>query len=293
MSIGIDVTIPDADDLEPCAGVTGFVGRQQYGLVIFGEKTSLEDVLLPIARRFDADLFLPAGEISDTLLYRMAKDGAADGRPMVVFTIADCDPAGHQMPVSIARKLQAVRDLLFPDLAFEVVPVALTVDQVRDLGLPSTPLKETERRADRWRQAFGVEQTEIDALATLRPRALEEIVVAAIEPYYDQTLEWRVSEARRDWRAAAQEMLADRIGDDTLTELREHAAEKLAALEAEIEAINDRLRVAVGDRFDLPAVEIPEAEIPEIARQALVSSSQSWADATRTLIAYKAYEGAA
>jgi hypothetical protein len=46
--------------------------------------------------------------------------------------------------------------------------LALTVEQVRNLGLPSTPLKDTERRADRWRQAFGVGQTEIDALATDR-----------------------------------------------------------------------------------------------------------------------------
>jgi hypothetical protein len=126
-------------------------------------------VLLPIARAKQADLYLPSREISDTLLHRMASDAVKDGRPLVVFTLSDCDPAGHQMPVSIARKLQSLRDLLFPKFRFEVVPVALTVDQVRELGLPSTPLKETEKRADRWREAFGVEQTEIDALATLQP----------------------------------------------------------------------------------------------------------------------------
>ena len=120
-----------------------------------------------MAEKYEADLYLPTGEISDTLLYRIAKDAAEDGRPLVVFTVSDCDPAGHQMPVTIARKLQALRDLLFPTLRFEVVPAALTVEQVRDLDLPSTPLKETEKRADRWRAAFGVEQTEIDALATL------------------------------------------------------------------------------------------------------------------------------
>jgi hypothetical protein len=77
----------------------------------------------------------------------MAKDADGDGRPLVVFTLSDCDPAGHQMPVSIGRKLQPLPDLLFPKLRFEVVPVALTVDQVRELGLPSTPLKETEKQA--------------------------------------------------------------------------------------------------------------------------------------------------
>ena len=93
------------------------------------------------------------------------------------------------MAVSIARKLQAFRDLLFPDLRFEVVPIALNPDQVRDLGLPSTPLKETEKRGDRWREAFGIEQTEIDALATLRPDVLREIIERAFDPYLDRDLQ--------------------------------------------------------------------------------------------------------
>ena len=59
----------------------------------------------PLAGRFEADLYLPAGEISDSLMYRMANDCVADGRPMVVLVLADCDPAGHQMAVSIGPGL--------------------------------------------------------------------------------------------------------------------------------------------------------------------------------------------
>jgi hypothetical protein len=291
VSIGLDVTIPDVDEVEPYAGVTGFEGRQPYALSIFGEKTSLEGVLLPTARRFEADLYLPAGEISDTLLYRMAKDGAEDGRTMVVLVLADCDPAGHQMAVSIGRKLQAFRDLHFGGFEFEVVPVALTVDQVRELELPSTPLKETERRADRWREAFGIEQTEIDALATLRPRALEEIVTAAIEPYFDASLRIRVATAEREWQAAAQQALDEQIDDDALAAIRERAAERLGELEAEIESINQHLRMTTGGVIELPAVAIPEPEVDEKrARQAsLISSDWTWAEATRALVARKAY----
>src|SRR6516225_1524457 len=104
--------------MEPAPVAEGFEPRQAFHFVIFGEKASLEDVVLPVARAKQADLYLPTGEISDTLLYRIAKDAAADGRPMVVFTLTDCDPAGHQMSVSIGRKLQAFRDLFFPDLRF-------------------------------------------------------------------------------------------------------------------------------------------------------------------------------
>ena len=216
MSIGLDFAIPDIDEIEPTPGASGFVARQAFQFAIFGEKGSLEEVLLPLAECYEADLYLPSGEISNSLLYRMAKDAVKDRRPLVVFTVSDCDPSGRQMPISIGRKLQALRDLLFPDLQFEVVPAALTVEQVRDLDLPSTPLKETEKRASRWRKAFGVEQTEIDALATLRPDALREIIDRAFDPYFDRALKASVDTAEQEWLVAAQEAMVEQINNTLL-----------------------------------------------------------------------------
>jgi hypothetical protein len=206
-----------------------------------------------------------------------------------MFTLTDCDPAGSQMSVSIGRKLQAFRDLLFPKLRFEVVPVALTVDQVRELGLPSTPLKDTERRADRWRQAFGVEQTEIDALATLQPTVLREIIERAFDPYFDHTLKARVEEARDAWMQEAQEAINAQIDPEILAELRDEAAGRLSELEAAIAEINQRLQLAA-DHFTLPPINVPEPEIDEDAtRQALVGFDDDWVAATRALIARKQY----
>jgi hypothetical protein len=287
--VGVDVDIPAADDIEPRAGAQGFVPRQAFSFVIFGEKTSLEDVLLPVAREHEADLYLPSGEISDTLLYQIAKDAAEDGRPLVVITASDCDPAGYQMPVSIARKLQAFRDLLFPDLRFEVVPAALTVEQVRELNLPSTPLKETEKRADRWRTAFGIEQTEIDALATLRPDVLREIVTRAFDPYFDRTLEGRVREAKSEWMSDAEAVLAEETDEELLANLRDQAETQLGELREAIDRINDQLRISV-DGLDLPVIEVPEAEVDEDSiRQALVSFEQDWVEQTRAMIERKSY----
>ena len=289
VSIGVDVAVPDIADLEPTPIAEGFEPRQEYHFVIFGEKASLEDVVLPIARAKQADLYLPTGEISDTLLYRIAKDAVTDGRPMVLFTLADCDPAGRQMSVSIGRKLQAFRDLLFPKLRFEVVPIALTAEQVGELGLPSTPLKETEKRGDRWKAAFGIEQTEIDALATLRPNVLREIVEAAFDPYFDRGLEARVREAKTEWLREAQEAINAQIDPAVLAGLREEAAGRLAELESVIADINGQLSLAA-DRFTLPAIEIPRPEIDEdTPRQALVSFEHDWVTATRALIQRKSY----
>jgi len=57
----------------------------------------------------------------------------------VVVTFSDCDPAGWQMPVSIARKRQAFSVLDEGMASFQAVRTVLTPDQAGKLDLPSTP----------------------------------------------------------------------------------------------------------------------------------------------------------
>ena len=292
VSVEPDITFPDLDDIEPQVFVTGFEGRQPYRLALYGEKSSLRGIAEPISDCYDSDLFLPTGEISDTQMYIMAKAGAEDGRKLVVFTLADFDPAGWQMSVSIGRKLQAFKDLLFPDLEFEVSPIGLTGDQARDLELPSTPLKETERRADKWRQAMGREQTEIDALATLRPEVLRKIVIKAIDPFYDHQLAARVAQARNEWRREAQESIDGQLDHDQLAKIREAAEAQLEEMRGKLDEIRQMARTATADLdIDLPPVPaIPEPEVDEgLQGQPLVSSDWSWPDQTKALKDRKAY----
>ena len=129
----------------------------------------------------------------------MAKDGVEDGRPLVVLTVADFDPAGWQMPISIGRKLQALRDLCFPGLQFKVVPVAMTPEQVREFGLPSTPLKQKEKRAEQMARRVRAPQTELDALATARPDILRQVVEQGLDPFYDRTLAGRIARTKDEW----------------------------------------------------------------------------------------------
>ena len=90
----LDIEDLDADALGVSAGLADFEPRQPYRLVFFGEKTSLEDVLGPLAVEFSADLYLMSGQISDTYLHQMARDAVADGRPLVVFTFSRLRPGG-------------------------------------------------------------------------------------------------------------------------------------------------------------------------------------------------------
>jgi len=291
LSIGLDLAIPAVDELLPRIAVDHFVGEQPYKIVLVGEKSSLRDVLAPVAEARQADLYLPTGEISDTQTYQMARIGAEDGRPMVVLYFSDCDPSGFQMPISVGRKLQAFKEGFFPDLDFEVRPVALTVEQVEEYGLPSTPLKDTEKRADRWTAAMGVAQTEIDALAALQPDLLRRIAREATNDYFDPSLERRVREARSQWLAEAQVALEEQLGADRLAEIHRVAGERLAELTETVNALRDQFRFDVDD-FTLPAMVVPDYEldwggIPD----PLIDSRWGFAEGSRALKAAKSYEG--
>jgi hypothetical protein len=296
VDIGLGATIlvhvPSLESIRPTVHVDNFYARQRYRLAVFGEKTSLADVLRPLCDHHRADLYLPSGEMTDSQLWLMASTGAADGRPMIVFVVADFDPSGNQMAVSIGRKLQAFHDLLFPTLEFEVIPIALTEDQVRDLDLPSTPLKQTEKRADRWREAHGgLEQTEVDALATLRPDALRRIVREAFARYYDYTLAGRTTEIRDAWLAEAQAVLDATIDEELIAQLHAEAEAKLGEIQAQIDRINEQIRSSTEVLgVELPELpELPEADLPGEGLPCLISSAWEWVEQTRALIARKRY----
>lgn len=291
IALDANLYLPDPDEIKPRIRALGFEARQEFHLVFYGEKTSLAGVLEPLAREYGADLYLPSGEISNTMLATMARNGERDGREMIVLVFADCDPAGYQMAVSIAHKLRAFQSFQCPGLRFRLLAPALTVEQVRTLGLPSTPLKDTELRAAGWRERYGVEQTEIDALATLQPDTLRQIAREAVEPFFDRSLSRRESIARSAWEEAAQEAFEEQVDSDFIEQIHARAT-------ATLEALNDQLAqltVAAADVDDLylPPMSIPEPQLTGAQPAALVSSDMPLVDHIRTLKARKNYSGAA
>jgi hypothetical protein len=289
LTVDVDIDVPPVDELMPTVGVADFDGVQPFKVVLVGEKASLAEVLEPIASEHKADLYLPTGEPSDTLLHQMARIGADDGRPMVVLYFSDADPAGWQMPISVARKLQALQALHFPGLYFQVYRAALTPEQVGEYGLPSTPLKDTERRGDAWRAAWNIEQTEIDALASLRPDLLRQIARAALAPFFDHTLDARVLEAYSAWANQARAALAEQLGADQISRLWAQATAQLATIRAEVDALKDAMRIDTDD-FDLPEPVVPTAELNgHQAGTPLLDSGWPFADQCRRLVASKAY----
>jgi hypothetical protein len=277
-------------DALPKFYLSNFNARQPYRIIFLGEKVSLRDILLPIAQEVGGELLLPTGEASDTMVAELAHRGAIDGRPVIVLYFSDFDPGGHQMAVSVARKLQALRDLLYPQLDIKLYPVALTVEQVCRLGLPSTPLKDTERRADRWRQAMGHEQTEIDALIALDPDALREIARDSVRPFFDETLADRTRQSEEEWLGQTAELLEAHPFYQQAREEIESALERCALAVEELGAIQDEAQTTLEAEIEPPDIVVPEPELSVPAPEPLFSTEYDYYTASRRLIRYKDLE---
>jgi DNA repair exonuclease SbcCD ATPase subunit len=161
------------------------------------------------------------------------------------------------------------------------------------MALPSTPLKATERRADRWQQAMGVMQTEIDALAALQPALLRRMARHAVRPFFDPTLTSRCNAAQSEWRQACQEAIDEQTDQEHLDRIAEQANEMLETVREQIKALEEQIRIDPSD-YELPAR--PDLPEPEIAAEPdgspLIDSAWPWAEQSKRLIASKAYDGA-
>ena len=193
------------------------------------------------------------------------------------------------MPISVSRKLQALQTLEFPSLKVELHPVALTLGQVVSLDLPSTPLKETERRADRWREAMGREQTEIDALAALQPDVLRQVARDAIAPFWDATLDSRATRAVIEWQEKADETLHNHPAYESACEKILEARDEI---ERPIEWLREAQQQAQADlTVALPPVASIEPQLSRVKPTPLFDSEGDFAGACRRLIDHKKLNG--
>jgi hypothetical protein len=285
--------LPPLDTMLPTlTWSVGVAANQPYRIAFVGEKSSLGDVLRPIAREIAAEMLLFSGDASDTLIAEMAGRAAADGRPLVVLYFADFDPGGWAMPIAVARKFQALVHLKYPNLQVQLHRVALTYEQVIEYDLPSTPLKDTERRKGKWYARWGREQTEIDALATLRPDILEAIVREAIKPFYDPTLDDRVAEANRLPRDVVEWFEGLRTYTSAITAItaaHEDAEKAIAGLKEFHDTKVNLLADVVNETDDIP--ELPAVTIEPIIDATplapLFTATDSFVAASRKLIASK------
>ena len=204
-----DYGFPDFPDL-PGYKVAGFRGEQAYHLEVWCEKSTMNDVLLPLCESYGANLQVGSGELSITATLSLVQRLARANKPARIFYVSDFDPAGQSMPVAVSRKMEYFLHTLGLDVDVRLFPVVLTAEQVRFFHLPRTPIKETERRRVGFEERYGEGAVELDALEALYPGKLAEVLSKHIQPYYDTDLDERVKLTEAALRADL-ETIADGV----------------------------------------------------------------------------------
>ncbi len=260
-----EIQVELADDLNwrfPHLTVEGYEfdqADQPFLLEVWIEKSTMEDVLLPLCRRHAANYVPAIGFQSITGTIRMLQrlmDFVRHGnaKPVRIFYISDFDPAGDFMPPSIARQIEFwLRDFA-PDADIKLQPLALTAEQVLHYKLPPIPIKEGDKRQSGFKERYGVDgATELDALEALHPGELGRLVEMAMTPYRDSTLSKRMREADQEARKTLNQAWQERqkedeeTFEDRLENIRERAESILESFKAELESLADRLTKAYRD----------------------------------------------
>jgi hypothetical protein len=186
-------SLPSAElDQEPDFG-------QRYQLEIWIEKRTQNDVLLPLGREYGINIATFVGEVSTTRCEELVDRAIESGRPVRILHVTDFDPAGRDMPISAAMKVDFVAKMSGHDLDIKLEHVALTEEQCIRYRLPRTPIKETETRASGFEARYGEGATELDALEALHPGALRQILVEHIERYRDNDFGKKVENAIKEY----------------------------------------------------------------------------------------------
>jgi hypothetical protein len=190
-----DLSLPDFPDL-PKYHISNYRSEQAFHLEIWCEKSTMNDVLEPLCKRYGANLQTGLGELSITATLALAHRLQEANKPARILYVSDFDPAGQSMPVAVSRKMEYFVRTLGLSVDVRVFPVVLTLDQVQYYGLPRTPIKETERRRIGFETRHGEGAVELDALEALYPGELQAVLSGYLNCYYDLTLDERVAQAR-------------------------------------------------------------------------------------------------
>jgi len=311
-------TLPTDLPEPPSLQVSGYYGIQQPYLVeVWAEKTTMNDVLLPLCEQYSVNLVTGAGELSITAVISFLDRVAESGLPARILYVSDFDPAGMGMPISVARKIEYYLRKGSYNLDIALEPIVLTSDQVQAYNLPRVPVKDSDRRKANWQRDYGKGQTELDALEALHPGELHNIVEQAILNYFDPTLPQRSRKTRRslDWylwdvrddilndNAREMDILKTQYAkiQEDYSATRARFAEITAALQEELDTYIARMESLRNDgedlysklyaelndvEVDLSEYPLPDPDLPAEADDLLYDSIRSYA---RQLTYYKAH----
>jgi hypothetical protein len=162
------------------------------------EKEALAGVLAGPCYEWDVPLLAARGYPSVTVVREFVERDLLpvleNGQNVQILHLGDHDPSGIDMTRDLRERINLFADLdSFGKAGYgwlNVERIALTMDQIDDQKPPPNPAKETDSRFAEYRQRFGDESWELDAL---RPQYLNDLIETHIEEHVD-TEKWAAKE---------------------------------------------------------------------------------------------------
>lgn len=281
---------------------------QPYLIEIWIEKSTMADIIDPIARRYGINVVPGIGQTSETRCRELVARALAAGKPVIILYVSDFDPSGDNMPVAAARKIEFWIRSEYPDADVQLRPVALTREQCIEYDLPRTPIKDGERRKEAWEQRHGEGATELDALEALHPGELSQILIEEIERYYDDTLQERIDEVEFEVDAQLDEINVEVHAkhEKKIKSFRARHAAIVKELRARLKALNDDFRKqfqklsgemkpcwdailnSLDGRFDFNSIDWPQPEQGDEDPDPLFNSTRDYVE---QIDRYKQHQG--
>jgi polyhydroxyalkanoate synthesis regulator phasin len=172
--------------------VTGYLyeeSQQPYLVEIWSEKSTINDILVPLCSSLGANYVSGAGYMSITTMIALLRRRVARlQKPTRILYVSDYDSAGRNMPRQVARQLQFWIDRYASDYDIRVQPIAMTSEQAQNY--PAAP---------------DSGSVELDAMQELDPGLLAEIVTENVSQFRDFELEQATAEAEEE----AESLVAD------------------------------------------------------------------------------------
>lgn len=193
---------------------------QDWSVEVWVESGGMSAMVARMVRDYGVPVYSSGGFLSVTATHAVAQRALQDDRKRVVLSVGDYDPSGVAIYDALRDDAQhfyaherALKDGLdryrLSDYTEEFVfeRIALTEDQVYDLGVETAPPKASDSRTANW-------EGQTAQAEALEPPVLQEIVTGAVERFTDMeqmaAVEEKAGGEREEIRAELREYIDGR-----------------------------------------------------------------------------------
>ncbi|MBA7471580.1 MAG: hypothetical protein GH144_01770 [Clostridia bacterium] len=235
-----DESMFDADELYPSIGYNfNYTQLRSYHIEIWAEKSTMDDILIPLCERYNVQFISGAGYESLTHISELLTRIIVNKKPCRIFYISDYDNAGQSMPRQVSRHLEfRIQKQELSNLNIRLKPIILLKEHIKKYELPGAPDKK---------------QTELDALEALHPGEFEKIVTSYLDKYVDLD----ASSPIREQLDSEEEGQNDYIRD----EIKSKFGDELDNLDEEIDDLKERIKKFAKEK-ELYTVNMEEIGMP-------------------------------